>query len=137
MERTISFMNGKGSIGHNTRSFIADNVDASRTKNNITLIHEDIRQSECFGLPCAILRERRVSNMLKMSDTPIRGFLPFFANVGLQVAFLVPTPTGYQKSIMDATLPLREMLREAGIHNYAEQKQGPKFKALVKTYYLK
>ena len=74
--------------------------------------------------------------MLKMSDTPIRGFLPFFANVGLQVAFLVPTPTGYQKSIMDATLPLREMLREAGIHNYAEQKQGPEFKALVKTYYL-
>ena len=78
-----------------------------------------------------------MSNMLKMSDTPIRGFLPFFANVGLQVAFLVPTPTGYQKSIMDATLPLREMLREAGIHNYAEQKQGPKFKALVKTYYLR
>ena len=36
MERTISFMNGKGSIGHNTRSFIA--------KNNITLIHEDIKQ---------------------------------------------------------------------------------------------
>ena len=44
MERTVSFMNGKGSIGHNTRSFIADNVDASRTKNNITLIHEDIKQ---------------------------------------------------------------------------------------------
>ena len=74
--------------------------------------------------------------MLKMSDTPIRGFLPFFANAGLQVAFLVPTPTGYQKSIMDATLPLREMLREVAIHNYAEQKQGPEFKALVKTYYL-
>ena len=44
MERTISFMNRKGSIGHSTRSFIADNVDASRTKNNITLIHEDIKQ---------------------------------------------------------------------------------------------
>ena len=44
MERTISFMNGKGSIGRNTRSFIADNVDASRTKNNVTLIHEDIKQ---------------------------------------------------------------------------------------------
>ena len=44
MERTISFMNGKGSIGHSTRSFIADNVDASRTKNNITLIHEDIKR---------------------------------------------------------------------------------------------
>ena len=44
MERTISFMNGEGSIGHNTRSFIAKNVDASRTKNNITLINEDIKQ---------------------------------------------------------------------------------------------
>ncbi len=45
MERTISFMNGEGSIGHNTRRFKADNVDASRTKNNITLIHDDIKQA--------------------------------------------------------------------------------------------
>lgn len=44
MERTISFMNGEGSIGHNTRNFIAGNVDASRIKNNITLINEDIKQ---------------------------------------------------------------------------------------------
>lgn len=95
-----------------------------------------MRQSELFGLPCAVLRERRVDNMLKMSDTPIRGFLQFFANVGLQVAFLVPTPTGYQKSIMDATIPLREMLRKTGIHNYVDQKQGPEFKELVKTYFL-
>lgn len=45
MERTISFMNGEGSIGHNTRRFIAGNVDARRTPNNITLIHEDIKQA--------------------------------------------------------------------------------------------
>ena len=45
MERTISFMNGEGCIGHNTRRFIAGNVDASRTPNNITLIHEDIKQA--------------------------------------------------------------------------------------------
>lgn len=44
MERTISFMNGEGSIGHNTRSFIAKNVDANRTKDNIILINEDIKQ---------------------------------------------------------------------------------------------
>lgn len=74
--------------------------------------------------------------MLKMSDKPIREFLPFFAETGLRAAFLVPTPTGYQKSIMDATIPLRELLREAGIHNYAEQKQGPEFKELVKAYFL-
>ena len=44
MERTISFMNGEGSIGHNTRSFIAKNVDANRTKDNIILINEDVKQ---------------------------------------------------------------------------------------------
>ena len=38
MERTISFMNGEGSLGHNTRAFIASNVDADRTKDNITLM---------------------------------------------------------------------------------------------------
>lgn len=43
MERTISFMNGEGSHGHNTRAFIAANVDADRTKNNITLVHEDLK----------------------------------------------------------------------------------------------
>lgn len=44
MERTISFMNGEGSIGHNTRCFITKNVDANRTKDNIILINEDIKQ---------------------------------------------------------------------------------------------
>lgn len=44
MERTICFMNGEGSIGHNTRSFIADNVDVSQTPNNIILINENIKQ---------------------------------------------------------------------------------------------
>lgn len=45
MERTISFMNGEGSLGHNTRAFIASNVDADRTKNNITLVNEDLKKS--------------------------------------------------------------------------------------------
>lgn len=44
MERTISFMTGEGSIGHNTRQFIAPNVDATRTQKNIILISEDIKQ---------------------------------------------------------------------------------------------
>ena len=44
MERTISFMTGEGSIGHNTRQFIAPNVDATRTQKNIILINEDIKQ---------------------------------------------------------------------------------------------
>lgn len=44
MERTISFMNGEGSIGHNTRTFIANNVDASRICDNKILINEDLKQ---------------------------------------------------------------------------------------------
>ena len=38
MKRTISFMNGEGSLGHNTRTFIAANVDADRTKNKYKII---------------------------------------------------------------------------------------------------
>ena len=47
--------------------------------------------------------------MLAMADVPIDSFLPIFAKAGVSVAFLVPTPTGYEKSIMDATYPVREL----------------------------
>ena len=43
MERTISAMVGKGSVNHNSRSFIADNVDPTRTGQNIEYCNEDIR----------------------------------------------------------------------------------------------
>ena len=63
MERTISFINGEGSIGHNTRRFIADsamigkgsvnhntraftakNVDKNRSADNVEFCQEDIKQ---------------------------------------------------------------------------------------------
>jgi hypothetical protein len=44
MERMVSFMNGEGSLGHNTRAFIADNVDVDRTKDNIILVNEDLKK---------------------------------------------------------------------------------------------
>ncbi|MFI3171810.1 MAG: MvaI/BcnI family restriction endonuclease [Eubacteriales bacterium] len=74
--------------------------------------------------------------MLKMSDTSIGKFLPYFAKIGLPIAFLVPTETGYYKSIMDATLPIRELLKEAGVHDYEKQKQGPEYKCTVTTQFL-
>ena len=43
MERTISAMRGKGSLSHNRRDFIAENVDSSRTPLNIEYCNEDIR----------------------------------------------------------------------------------------------
>lgn len=54
--------------------------------------------------------------MLAMSDTNIEQFFPIFASTGVPVAFLVPTPTGFNKSIMDATGPVRELLKDSNTH---------------------
>lgn len=43
MRRTISVMVGKGSVRHNNRDFTAENVNAERTKNNITYCNENIK----------------------------------------------------------------------------------------------
>lgn len=44
MKRTISAMVGKGSARHNNRSFIAENVDGSRTRYNISYIDEPLKK---------------------------------------------------------------------------------------------
>ncbi len=72
--------------------------------------------------------------MLAMSDTSIEQFLPIFANSGVNVSFLVPTPTGFEKSIMDATAPIRELFLSSGVHDYEKQLQGPENKVLLKTF---
>lgn len=74
--------------------------------------------------------------MLAMSDIPIEQFLPLFANTGASVAFLVPTPTGYEKSIMDATFPVRELLSNSHVHDYESQLQGPAYKVKIKSYFV-
>ena len=43
MKRTISAMRGKGSLSHNSRQFIAENIDSSRTPLNVEYRNEDIR----------------------------------------------------------------------------------------------
>ena len=51
MARTISFVKGRGTINHNNRTFIAENVDANRTPMNITYVKKPIEQAyeEIFG----------------------------------------------------------------------------------------
>lgn len=68
--------------------------------------------------------------MLAMSDVNIEKFLPVFVDMGVEVAFLVPTPTGYEKSIMDATGPVRALLKGQGIHDYEAQRQGTEAKQM-------
>lgn len=43
MKRSLSVTTGEGSLNHNDRKFTAQNVDAERTKNNITYCNENIR----------------------------------------------------------------------------------------------
>lgn len=47
------------------------------------------------------------------------------------VALLEITETGLNKSIMDATAPVRRILASSGIHDYGTQKQGTSEKAIV------
>ena len=51
LERSISFTKGAGSVNHNARNFIADNVDKDRIKNNIQYCHDKIENAykKLFG----------------------------------------------------------------------------------------
>ncbi len=45
LKRTISIAKGKGSIGHNSRDFKAENVDATRSHLNTCFVNEDINSA--------------------------------------------------------------------------------------------
>mgnify|MGYP007083581728 CR=1 FL=1 len=50
MERTISAMIGKGSVNHNTRAFMAKNVDKSRSVDNVEFCQEEaVSTGQCRG----------------------------------------------------------------------------------------
>lgn len=74
--------------------------------------------------------------MLAMTDTPIEQFIPVFAETGVFVAFLVPTPTGFGKSIMDAIHPVRQLFMNSGLHDYSLQDQGPANKVIVPARFV-
>jgi hypothetical protein len=74
--------------------------------------------------------------VLSISDTAIENVLPYFAERGIDVVFLVPTNTGIVKSIMDATIPVRQFLLRNGIHNYEEQSQGQEEKVAFPTFFV-
>ena len=74
--------------------------------------------------------------MLSMSDIPIKSILPIFVNKNIPVSFLVPTPTGYAKSIMDAIGDLRLFLKENHIHDYSLQAQGQENKVIIKAFFV-
>lgn len=62
--------------------------------------------------------------MLERSDTSIGDALKAFNAFDVEVAFIVPTKTGMEKSIMDATASLRDYLHDAKFHDYTRQGKG-------------
>lgn len=60
----------------------------------------------------------------------------FLVNKQIEYATIQITETGFKKSILDATAPVRAYFLEKGIHNYEEQPQGPDNKKLVDTFIL-
>ena len=74
--------------------------------------------------------------MLSVADTRIEDVLPLFSDKGVDVALLVPTDTGIEKSIMDATTPVRQFLQRNHIHNYDEQEQGQDSKVLFPAFFV-
>ena len=44
MKRTISMMQGKGSVNHNSRQFKAENIRVGQTRNNISYRNKPIKE---------------------------------------------------------------------------------------------
>lgn len=54
----------------------------------------------------------------------------------IEFATIQITQTGFKKSILDATAPVRAYLKEQGIHDYDTQLQGTDHKRFIETYIL-
>jgi hypothetical protein len=72
--------------------------------------------------------------MLSQSDVDIPSALSRLNGHELDVTLLVPTRTAIEKSIMDATAPVRAYLASVGCHDFDEQPQGPEHKRLLRAY---
>lgn len=62
--------------------------------------------------------------MLAKADVKIEAVASELAKYGVEAAYVVPTPTGLSKSIMDAHAHMRDFLKIKGLHDFAKQNQG-------------
>ena len=71
--------------------------------------------------------------MLNLSNIDIVATYRLFKERGMNVTFIVPTETGLEKSIMDATEEVRTYLEMTGGHSYDSQCQGQEHKKQIVT----
>lgn len=62
--------------------------------------------------------------------------LSFLTKKGVSYTLVHVTATGFQKSILDATDPMREYFQENKVHDYEQQKQGAAHKVQIRTKIL-
>lgn len=62
--------------------------------------------------------------------------IEFLTSKQVEVALIEPTRTGLDKSIMDATAPVRDFMKRNGVHDFEVQQQGPDHKHLIETNIL-
>ena len=70
-------------------------------------------------------------HMISQSNLPVVEVLRHFKTADIPVTFLVPTKTGMEKSIMDATAEIRTFLQSSGLHDYDSQQQGPDHRVYI------
>lgn len=73
--------------------------------------------------------------MIKISDTSVADVIQELQKYNLNATFLVPTQTGLEKSIIDATHQVRIFFKSQNFHDYDNQLQGKENK-LIKNYYF-
>jgi len=71
--------------------------------------------------------------MLAQANISVVDTLRLFKSAQVPMCFLVPTKTGLEKSIMDATKSVQDFFIGNNIHNYAVQGQGTDTKVLIST----
>lgn len=71
--------------------------------------------------------------MLSLANRDVAETLRAFSEVGVDCTFIVPTQTGLQKSILDATETVRVWFKENHLHDYAAQGQGQDYKVQIEA----
>jgi MvaI/BcnI restriction endonuclease family len=74
--------------------------------------------------------------VLESTDRPIEPIIAFLAQRGIEAAYIVPTATGLEKSILDAHTGLRDYFRIVGFHDYQKQPQGTAGKRIVQAFFV-
>lgn len=111
--RTISFPKGDGSLAHNNRDFIANNVVPERTSWNRTYIKESVSNAyeKCFGEAVREYndkqkrKDRKIDNYVKKIENSDNGENVFYENI-------VQLGTKYDTPVVDEYGNLTEVAKE-------------------------